>query len=334
MAPECLVIHVPKGCTVAAPLHVIHLSASAAAPGEKAAASPRMLVVVEEGGAVEVVEEFAGIDESDSGAYFVNATAEVFLETKASLAHKVSGGAAVARETPLAALQPMPVPPVAPMPTQPTPRAHRLPAWWPALPCHGRACDGLSDGGALSRSQFVVTDGQEAVNLRATLVEQQAKSAYSLTEVRLGGVLTRHDVNIVQLGPETSTTMRHFALCAREELHDLHTQLVLDHPSGVADQLHKCIVAHAKGQGVFDGNVQVNRGAQKTDAAQLCRNLLLVPRATVNVKPNLQVPHAPDLDRSRTTPFLRALLRPLFGFRAARTLFSAPACPVLYPSPC
>ena len=29
--------------------------------------------------------------------------------------------------------------------------------------------------------------------------------------------------------------------------------------------------------------------AQKTDAQQLSRNLLLVPRATVNVKPNLQI---------------------------------------------
>lgn len=43
------------------------------------------------------------------------------------------------------------------------------------------------------------------------------------------------------------------------------------------------------GRGVFDGNVRVNRLAQKTDAQQLSRNLLLVPRATVNVKPNLQI---------------------------------------------
>lgn len=34
---------------------------------------------------------------------------------------------------------------------------------------------------------------------------------------------------------------------------------------------------------------QVNKLAQKTDAKQLSRNLLLVPLATVNVKPNLQV---------------------------------------------
>jgi Fe-S cluster assembly protein SufD len=36
-------------------------------------------------------------------------------------------------------------------------------------------------------------------------------------------------------------------------------------------------------------SIQVNKLAQQTDAQQLSRNLLLVPRATVNVKPNLQI---------------------------------------------
>ena len=35
--------------------------------------------------------------------------------------------------------------------------------------------------------------------------------------------------------------------------------------------------------------LQVNQRAQKTDAGQLSRNLLLAPKATVNVKPNLQI---------------------------------------------
>ena len=51
----------------------------------------------------------------------------------------------------------------------------------------------------------------------------------------------------------------------------------------------RCIASAASGRGVFDGNVRVGQAAQKTDAQQLSRNLLLVPRATVNVKPNLQI---------------------------------------------
>lgn len=37
------------------------------------------------------------------------------------------------------------------------------------------------------------------------------------------------------------------------------------------------------------GHSQVNKPAQRTDAGQLSRNLLLEPKATVNVKPNLQI---------------------------------------------
>lgn len=40
---------------------------------------------------------------------------------------------------------------------------------------------------------------------------------------------------------------------------------------------------------MFHACAQVNKLAQKTDAGQLSRNLLLVPRATVNIKPNLQI---------------------------------------------
>lgn len=47
---------------------------------------------------------------------------------------------------------------------------------------------------------------------------------------------------------------------------------------GTANQLHKCIVSSPSGRGVFDGNVKVNRFAQRSDAGQLSRNLLLAPR--------------------------------------------------------
>merc|ERR1712224_269280 len=59
--------------------------------------------------------------------------------------------------------------------------------------------------------------------------------------------------------------------------------------NGKAEQLHKCIAAHHSGRGVFDGNFEIKRNAAKTDARQLSRNLLISPKATVNIKPNLQI---------------------------------------------
>eukprot|EP01026_Neomeris_dumetosa_P057701 TRINITY_DN5327_c0_g1_i2.p1 TRINITY_DN5327_c0_g1~~TRINITY_DN5327_c0_g1_i2.p1 ORF type:complete len:488 (+),score=37.20 TRINITY_DN5327_c0_g1_i2:176-1639(+) len=130
---------------------------------------------------------------------------------------------------------------------------------------------------------------ESAACMKCTLVEQCDQSNYSIFEACVGGKLVRHDLKIEQIGKETSTLMRQFILCGANSVHDLHSKLRLNHPFGEADQLHKCIVTHSSGRGVFDGNVKVERQAQKTDAKQLSRNLLLVPKATVNVKPNLQI---------------------------------------------
>ncbi|KAL6758709.1 iron-sulfur cluster assembly protein [Haematococcus lacustris] len=146
----------------------------------------------------------------------------------------------------------------------------------------------LEAGAQLSHG-YVCREQQGAAHFKATLVKQATDSSYTLTEARVGGGLTRHDVVVQQGGPRTQTHMNHFVLASSNQLHDLHTKLELNHPEGVAKQLHKCIVASASGRGVFDGNVKVNRRAQRSDAGQLSRNLLLANRATVNVKPNLQI---------------------------------------------
>ncbi|KAG2445647.1 hypothetical protein HXX76_000257 [Chlamydomonas incerta] len=139
------------------------------------------------------------------------------------------------------------------------------------------------------KHSYVQREGEGSFHFKSTLVHQAERSHYSLVEAAVGGAIARHDLVIQQGGPETNTVMGHFLLCGPSQTHDLHSRLTLDHPNGTANQLHKCIVSHASGRGVFDGNVKVNRLAQKTDAGQLSRNLLLVPLATVNVKPNLQI---------------------------------------------
>ncbi|KAK2989327.1 hypothetical protein RJ640_017984 [Escallonia rubra] len=108
---------------------------------------------------------------------------------------------------------------------------------------------------------------------------------YELVEVSTGGKLSRHNVRVWQIGPDI----------------DLHSRIVLDHPRVVSRQLHKSIVAHSLGEAILDGNVQVNSWQLgilsykpkwqnlSPDAGQLTRSLVLEPRASVNVKPNLQI---------------------------------------------
>jgi Fe-S cluster assembly protein SufD len=126
-------------------------------------------------------------------------------------------------------------------------------------------------------------------HFKSTLVDQQKGSYYGCTEARLGSNLSRHDLLINQLGSQTKTEMSHFVLAGKDQLHDLHSKLQLDNPKGIAEQLHKSILTHSTSRCVFDGNVKVNSSARFTDAQQLSRNLLLAPKATVNLKPNLQI---------------------------------------------
>lgn len=220
-AQDLGVVVVPEGVLVDDPIHILYLSSGSHKAEATKVTSPRVLVVVEKGGEVEIVEEFAGLGD---GSYFTNTVIEVFLEEDAKLKHG-----------------------------------------------------------------YIQSQERESFHIKQTVVTQAARSEYALVEAGLGGRLSRHNLSMEQLGPDTKTEISTFLLAGDRQLQDLHSNVLLDHPRGQTRQVHKCIVTHATGHGVFDGKVRVNRGAQQTDAGQLSRNLLLAPRGTLNVKPNLQI---------------------------------------------
>ncbi|WOL02120.1 protein ABCI7, chloroplastic [Canna indica] len=146
----------------------------------------------------------------------------------------------------------------------------------------------IGEGGKVVHS-YVQRQSMNAAHIKWTFARQETSSTYELAEVSTGGRLSRHNLNIQQLGPDTVTELAAFHVSQNNQMQDLHSKIILDHPRGYSRQLHKCIVSHSSGHAVFDGNVRVNRFAQQTDAGQLTRTLLLAPRATANVKPNLQI---------------------------------------------
>lgn len=146
----------------------------------------------------------------------------------------------------------------------------------------------LDDGARLAHSVVSLLH-PSAAEMRSTVVDQATSSTYALVECRLGGSMVRHEADVLQLGPATHTRLRHLHVAGHGSLHEARTRLELRHPDGTADQLHKAVVASDRGKGVFDGAVAVGRLAQRTDAAQLTRALLLAPKATFHAKPNLRI---------------------------------------------
>ncbi|KAB1215887.1 Protein ABCI7, chloroplastic [Morella rubra] len=223
-SPDLTVVYVPAGCKVENPICLRYISVAGGSQGSNKLpiSNPRVLVMVEKGGEIGIVEEFMGKDEKQS--YWANSVLEVVV----------------------------------------------------------------GEGGTV-RHSYIQNQSLNAAHIKWTSVRQESSSTYELVEISSGGKLSRHNVHIQQLGPETVTELSSLHLSVADQTQDLHSRLIMDHPLGYSRQLHKCIVAHSLGQAVFDGNVQVNRFAQQTDAGQLTRCLLLEPRATVNVKPNLQI---------------------------------------------
>jgi Fe-S cluster assembly protein SufD len=134
----------------------------------------------------------------------------------------------------------------------------------------------------------VEREGAEAFHIGKTAIAQARDSRYTCNAISFGAKLSRHNLEILQTGEQTETTLNGLTIIYGNQLADTHSAIALNHPYGKSEQLHKCIVgdrAHA----VFNGKVFVPKPAQLTDAAQLNRNLLLSSKARVDTKPQLEI---------------------------------------------
>ncbi|MBD2344709.1 Fe-S cluster assembly protein SufD [Anabaena subtropica] len=145
----------------------------------------------------------------------------------------------------------------------------------------------IADNAHVSHTR-VENESKQAFHIGKTAVTQARYSRYTCHAVTLGGKISRHNLEILQTGEQTETTLNGLTMVASNQLADTHSAIALNHPYGTSKQLHKCIVgdrAHA----VFNGKVFVPKPAQLTDAAQLNRNLLLSSKARVDTKPQLEI---------------------------------------------
>lgn len=145
----------------------------------------------------------------------------------------------------------------------------------------------LAENAQVSHTR-VEREGTEAFHIGKTAIAQARDSRYTCNAISFGGKLSRHNLEILQTGEQTETTLNGLTVIYGNQLADTHSAIALNYPYGVSKQLHKCIVgdrAHA----VFNGKVFVPKPAQLTDAAQLNRNLLLSSKARVDTKPQLEI---------------------------------------------
>jgi len=102
------------------------------------------------------------------------------------------------------------------------------------------------------------------------------------------GQMVRNDVNAVLDEEGCECTFNGLYLAGGNQHIDNHT--LVDHamPHCNSREFYKGILS-GKAKGVFNGKIIVRPDAQKTNAIQSNKNLLLSKHATINTKPQLEI---------------------------------------------
>ncbi len=119
-------------------------------------------------------------------------------------------------------------------------------------------------------------------------IQQDIRSEYSLTCVQTGWSLARLEPHVVQVNGNAKTNIKGLQLSKKDQQLTTNTQIRFDGPDGMIEQLQKS-AATDKSQCIFNGVIEVPRIAQRSNASQLSRNLLLSKKARIDTKPELRI---------------------------------------------
>ena len=131
-------------------------------------------------------------------------------------------------------------------------------------------------------------ENEQAFHVSNTWINQARSSAFTSHSISFGGALVRNDVNVALNGDGADCTLNGLYISASDQHVDNHT--VIDHiqPHCNSRELYKGILDD-RSSAVFNGSIIVRKDAQKTDARQSNKNLLLSEGATINSKPQLEI---------------------------------------------
>jgi Fe-S cluster assembly protein SufD len=142
--------------------------------------------------------------------------------------------------------------------------------------------------GAWLEHTRIQRESEAAFHVGLTQVDQARDSHYRSFSFAMGGALARHNLH-VRLNDENSESLMYGLYLTRgEQVVDNHTAIYHDRPNCRSWEVYKGIL-DGRSRAVFNGKVFVQPEAQKTDAKQTNRNLLLSDGARVDTKPQLEI---------------------------------------------
>jgi Fe-S cluster assembly protein SufD len=131
-------------------------------------------------------------------------------------------------------------------------------------------------------------ESESAFHVATLAVRQERASRFSNTQIALGAALFRQDIGTVFGGEGGECVLNGLFVADGSQHTDTHTRIDHATPHCMSRERYRGIL-DGRARGVFHGLVLVRRDAQKTDAYQTNRNLLLSREALVNSTPQLEI---------------------------------------------
>ena len=130
--------------------------------------------------------------------------------------------------------------------------------------------------------------GLQASHIGSTQVKLANDSCFTAGAFDFGGHISRNTLNVALEGAGSSCNL--YGLYMTNDSQHVDNQVLVDHaaPHTTSRQVYKGVLdGHSRG--VFHGSITVRQEAQKTDAQQMDKNLLLSDDAEADTKPALWI---------------------------------------------
>jgi Fe-S cluster assembly protein SufD len=134
----------------------------------------------------------------------------------------------------------------------------------------------------------VQRESREAFHMATFQLHGDRDCVPSSHSIALGGALVRNDVNAVLDGEGIDCILNGLYLLDGSQFVDNHMRVEHAKPHCASHELYKGVL-DGKSRSIFNGLIHVHKGAQKTDAKQSNRNLLLSREAVANSNPQLEI---------------------------------------------
>ena len=131
-------------------------------------------------------------------------------------------------------------------------------------------------------------DAGGSARLGSVSADVGGSARYISHTLSLGGTLSRLDLAVRLAGSGASCELNGVFLADGTQHTDTHSCIQHVVPKTQSSQDYRGL-ADGKGRGVFNGKVVVHKDAQKTDAKQSSRNLLLSNTAEIDTRPELEI---------------------------------------------